>query len=612
MAHESFGDLEIAALLGRSFVSIKVDREERPDIDAVYMSVCQALTGSGGWPLTILMTPDQKPFFAGTYFPKRSMYGRTGLYELLLQAEKQWLEGPEKLLQAGDTITAFLQTPETAPGQPCAGLVRRGISQLEQSFDSVWGGFGHAPKFPAPHNLLFLLRYSALADDATALGMAEHTLAAMARGGIFDQIGGGFSRYSTDQKWLVPHFEKMLYDNALLTCAYLEAFRQTANPFYRSVARKTISYVLRELTGRDGGFCCGQDADSDGVEGKYYVFTPAEADTVLGQEDGQLFCRWFHITQGGNFEGQSIPNLIGEDRWRNAEIEVLCRKMHLYRQNRTSLHKDDKALTSWNSMMISALAKAAFVCADPFYMNMAKAGVTFLETKLASSDGRLSVRYRDGETAIAGQLDDYAYYAAALVEMYQATWETDYLKLAVRYAEQILRRFSGGENGGFYLCADDAKPLISRPVETYDGAVPSGNSVAGHVLSALAALTGEEVWRRERDRQLGFLAAAAQKAPSAHCHALSAMCSVLFPCAQLVCVSAEQQMPGEARDFLRSSTHPGLTVLFKNRENQEQLAELAPFTSAYPVPDKGTRYYLCRQSSCSEPVEEISELKNLL
>ncbi len=609
MAHESFEDPEIAALLNRGFVSIKVDREERPDIDAVYMSVCQALTGSGGWPLTILMTPDQKPFFAGTYLPRHSMYGRTGLFELLLQTEKRWRQEPDRLISAGDTITAYLQPKETVPGEPSLELVRRGISQLKKSFDPVWGGFGHAPKFPTPHNLLFLLHYSSLADDKNALAMAEQTLAAMARGGIFDQIGGGFSRYSTDEKWLVPHFEKMLYDNALLASACLEAFRQTANPFYRSVARLTIAYVLRELSSTEGGFCCGQDADSDGVEGKYYVLNPKEVCSVLGQEDGSLFCRWFHITEAGNFEGQSIPNLIGEDRWRAPELEVLCRNMLHYRQYRTRLHRDDKILTSWNSMMAAALAKAAFVCNDSFYLNMARSVVLFLEAKLSGPDGRLLVRYRDGEAAFAGQLDDYAYYSAALLEMYQATWETDYLKLAIRYAEQLLKHFSCGENGGFYLYADDAGQLISRPVETYDGAIPSGNSVAGHVLSALAALTGEEVWRRERDRQLGFLAAAAQEAPSAHCHALSAMCSVLYPSAELICVSAEQQMPKEAQEFLRTSGRPGLTVLFKNRENQDQLAELAPFTQAYPVPEAGTRYYLCRQSSCSEPVEQISELK---
>ena len=612
MAHESFEDPEIAALLNRGFVSVKVDREERPDIDAVYMSVCQALTGSGGWPLTVIMTPEQKPFFAGTYFPKHSMYGRTGLYELLLQIEERWRTDPGKMIQAGDTITAYLRAPETAPGQPSDRLLRQGVFLLKKSFDSVWGGFGRAPKFPTPHNLLFLLRFSALTQDKKALEMAEQTLAAMAHGGIFDQIGGGFSRYSTDERWLAPHFEKMLYDNALLTCAYLEAFRLTADPFYRSVARLTISYVLRELTGPDGGFCCGQDADSDGVEGKYYVFTPGEVCSVLGPKDGRRFCEWFHITEEGNFEGQSIPNRIGGDRLRSPEIETLCRKMLAYRQNRTSLHRDDKVLTSWNSMMAAALAKASFVCGDPFYLNIARSTVLFVETKLSTPDGRLLVRYRDGEAAFAGQLDDYAYYCAALLEMYQATWETGYLKLAVRYAEQMVRRFSCGENGGFYLYADDAQQLISRPVETYDGAIPSGNSVAGHVLTTLAALTGEEMWRKERDRQLGFLAAAAANAPSAHCHALSAMCSVLYPSAELVCVSAEAEMPEEAREFLRTGCYPGLTVLFKNRENQEQLGELAPFTGAYPVPETGTRYYLCRQSSCSEPVEEISELKKLL
>ena len=612
MAHECFEDPEIAALLNRSFISVKVDREERPDIDAVYMAVCQALTGSGGWPLTVLMTPEQKPFFAGTYFPKHSMYGRTGLYELLLQVEKSWREDPGKLLRAGDTITSYLDAPRPMPGQPSDRLVRRGVSQLQKRFDAVWGGFGQAPKFPTPHNLLFLLNYHALTKDESSLEMAERTLAAMAHGGIFDQIGGGFSRYSTDERWLAPHFEKMLYDNALLTCAYLDAFRLTANPFYRLVARLTISYVLRELAGPDGGFCCGQDADSDGMEGKYYVFTPSEVYSVLGQEDGRMFCRWFHITEAGNFEGRSIPNRIGEDHLRAPEIEVLCGKMLRFRQERTRLHRDDKVLTSWNGMMVAALAKASFVCNDPFYLNIAKAVVTFLETKLSGPDGRLFVRYRDGEAAFAGQLDDYAYYSAALLEMYQATWDTDYLKLAVRYAKQMVRRFSCGEEGGFYLYAEDVQQLISRPVETYDGAIPSGNSVAGHVLTALAALTGEETWRMERDRQLGFLAAAAESAPSAHCHALSAMCNVLYPSAELVCVSAEPQMPEEAREFLRSAVHPGLTVLFKNRANKDSLGALAPFTKAYPIPEEGTRYYLCRQSSCSEPVAQISELEKLL
>lgn len=609
MAHESFEDPEIAGLLARSFVAVKVDREERPDIDAVYMAVCQALTGSGGWPLTVLMTPDQKPFFAGTYFPKHSLYGRTGLYELLLQVERLWREDPGKLISTGDTVTAFLQTPETAPGKPSRELVRQGITQLTRSFDPVWGGFGRAPKFPTPHNLLLLLRYSALTDDSAALEMVEKTLSVMARGGIFDQIGGGFSRYSTDEQWLVPHFEKMLYDNALLTYVCLETYQVTGNPFYRSVAEETITYVKRDLTGPEGGFYCGQDADSGGVEGRFYVLAPSEVRAVLGPEDGQLFCDWFQITEEGNFDGGSIPNLLGQDRWRDDRIESLCKKMEAYRRIRQCLHTDDKVLTSWNSMMIAALAKAAFVCSDPSYLEMARNALLFLETRLTGPDGRLLVRYRDGESAFPGQLDDYAYLAAALLVLYQTTWDTKYLKKAADTAQQIIRRFSRGENGGFYLYADDVPQLISRPVETYDGAAPSGNSVAAHVLTALAALTGEETWRDERDRQLAFLAAAAQDVPSAHCHALSAMCSVLYPCAELVCVSSESRMPEEARDFLRSAGGSSLSVLFKSPKNAKRLETLAPFTAAYPIPETGTQYYLCHGNSCSKPADRISQIQ---
>ena len=350
MAHESFEDSEVADLLNREFISIKVDREERPDIDAVYMSVCQAMTGSGGWPLTIFMTPEQKPFFAGTYFPKNGGYGRFCLMDLLERVADLWKNNREELLRAGNQITAAINQGQTGNGsQPDRRLVERAYRQLAQRFDHKWGGFGAAPKFPTPHNLLLLMRYADTLQESNAMKMAEITLEDMARGGIFDHIGGGFSRYSTDEMWLVPHFEKMLYDNALLLIAYTKAYQHTKRECFADTAHRTARYLTWELISEEGGCYCGQDADSEGVEGKYYVFTPEEVKAVLGEGDGEEFCRLYDITDSGNFEGKSIPNRIhsSENGWEMDDPRL--GKLYNYRLSRTQLHKDDKILLSWNA-----------------------------------------------------------------------------------------------------------------------------------------------------------------------------------------------------------------------------------------------------------------------
>ena len=362
MAHESFEDQEVAEILNRDYISIKVDREERPDIDAVYMSVCQAVTGSGGWPLTIIMTPQQKPFFAGTYFPKKGAYGRMGLIDLLERVALLWKENREELIEAGNEITAAINLNHTGSGkEPDRKLVERAASQLARIFDVKWGGFGQAPKFPTPHNLLFLMRYGSTMQEAGAMKMAQVTLEDMARGGIHDHIGGGFSRYSTDEKWLVPHFEKMLYDNTLLLMAYVKAYQHTKKESLADVAHRTAQYILleltsEELTSEEGGCYCGQDADSEGVEGKYYVFTPDEVKHLLGKEDGEEFCRLYDITEDGNFEGKSIPNRIRstEDGWERNDPRL--KKLYDYRLSRTHLHKDDKILLSWNGWVMIGLA----------------------------------------------------------------------------------------------------------------------------------------------------------------------------------------------------------------------------------------------------------------
>ena len=609
MAHESFEDLEVADLLNREFVSIKVDREERPDIDAVYMSVCQAMTGSGGWPLTIFMTPEQKPFFAGTYFPKDSGYGRFGLMDLLERVADLWKNDREELLRAGNQITATINQEQTGNGQePARLLVERAYGQLARRSDHKWGGFGGAPKFPTPHNLLFLLRYADVTQESNAMKMVEITLEDMARGGIQDQIGGGFSRYSTDEMWLVPHFEKMLYDNALLLIAYTKAFQHTKRECFADTARRTARYILRELTSEEGGFSCGQDADSDGAEGKYYVFTPEEVKAVLGEEDGEEFCRLYDITDPGNFEGKSIPNRIRSLENGREINDPRLEKLYQYRLNRTKLHKDDKILLSWNAWAMIALAKAGQVLEEPSYLHAAIHIHDFIESKMATENDRLYLRYRDGEAAYVGQLEDYAVYSLALLELYRVTFDAKYLQAAIHRAKQMVELFEDKKSGGYFMTAFDGEQLIARPKEIYDGAMPSGNSVAAMGLQTLAFLTGESEWQAAADRQLSFLAGEIGEYPSASCFGVLAMMDALYPHRELVCATSDG-LPSELKDYLKKHPADDLHVLLKNKENEETLTECAPFTQDYPIPKKGTMYYLCEHGTCKAPVSEFSKLK---
>ena len=604
MAHESFEDETVAQAVNAAFLPVKVDREERPDVDAVYMAACLAMNGSGGWPLTVLLTPDQKPFWAGTYLPKDQ------LLHLLRKAARLWREDRAGVLATGDTLTAHLQQEgQTRPGTPSRELVRQAVSQFAQSYDERWGGFGAAPKFPTPHNLIFLLRYAQLAKEEHAREMALHTLNNMYRGGLFDHVGGGFSRYSTDQHWLVPHFEKMLYDNALLALAYTEAFQHTRCPIYGKITRRTLDYVLRELSGPQGGFCCGQDADSDGVEGKYYALTPDELAQALGGVDGLRFCQWYGITPEGNFEGKSIPNLLGQSQFDQdpEDMAALREQVYAYRLSRTALHRDDKVLTAWNGLVMAALARAGLVLDEPWYLDAARQTAEFLAEKLTTSDGRLLARWRDGDAAHPGKLDDYAFLAYGLLELYSATFDASYLTRAVGLADCLLKLFFDGERGGFYPYASNGEQLLTRTKEAYDGAMPSGNSIAALVLFRLSRLTGEMRWREAADLQLSWLAGAAEGYPAGHSFAMLACLEELWPTAELVITA--QKPPEELRGFLREAPRLGLTVLVKTQENAGTLAALAPFTKDYPIPAQGAQYYLCQGGACAQPVDSIPELK---
>lgn len=604
MAHESFEDEAVAEAVNRSFIPIKVDREERPDVDGVYMSACVAMTGSGGWPLTALLAPDQKPFWVGTYLPKGQ------LLSLLEQVSRLWREDRAGLLAAGEQLTAHLRQEEEAwPGAPSRRLAEEGAALFARSFDAQWGGFGGPPKFPSAHNLLFLLRYGQTAGDPHAVEMAEATLEHMYRGGLFDHVGGGFSRYATDRKWLVPHFEKMLYDNALLALAYTEAYQMSHRPWCRAVVCRTLDYVLAELSDPQGGFYCGQDADSDGVEGKYYVFTPEELIRVLGPADGAAFCRRFGVGPKGNFEGKSIPNLIDAPDWAEEPdgLEALLQKGYAYRRGRTALHRDDKVLTAWNGLTIAALARAGLVLDEPRYLEAAEGAAEFLSRELVDGRGRLLARWRAGEAAHPGKLDDYAFLAWGLLELHAATFRVELLDEAHRLAGLLLDLFFDGEKGGFYPYASDGEQLITRTKDAYDGAMPSGNAVAALVLSRLARLTGEGRWRAAADLQLGWLAGAAAGYPAGHGFTLLTLLEELWPTAELIC--AAQETPEELTAFLRKGARPGLTVLVKTPESQTALAALAPFMADYPCPAKGARYYLCRNGACARPVDRIGDLE---
>ncbi len=470
MAHESFEDTKVAEILNQYFVSIKVDKEERPDIDSIYMSVCQAFTGSGGWPTTIFLTPEQKPFFAGTYFPKTAKYGQMGLVELLLAIHKKWTTDREELLKSSEEVVAALKretedSDKVIKSKDSKADTERNMNEILtdtsglfldgaysifcRTFDEQYGGFGNAPKFPTPHNLLFLMQYYEKHKQDDAMKMVEKTLMQMYRGGIFDHIGGGFSRYSTDRYFLVPHFEKMLYDNALLILAYCKAYQITKNRIFLDVAVKTADYILREMTDPEGGFYSAQDADSEGVEGKYYVFEPAEIIDLLGKTVGQEFNQYFDITPEGNFEGKSIPNLLNTDMIKE-NLDVYMSDIYQYRKKRYALHLDDKILTSWNGLMIAAMCHLYRMTMNKKYLNAAISAQNFIQIKLCKKD-TLYVSYRKGQCSGNGFLDDYANEIFALLSLYEATLDDMQLEKAKKFCQKAVIEFWDEENGGFFL-----------------------------------------------------------------------------------------------------------------------------------------------------------------
>ena len=541
MERESFEDGEVAKLLNENFISIKVDREERPDIDSIYMSVCQVMTGHGGWPLNVFLTPDQIPFYVGTYFPKHARMGMPGMMDVVSQLADIYRNEPEKIAGTGKRIVDAIQ-PKKQLGVQLGlpdKIIESCFRQMSQMFDPQYGGFGEAPKFPTPHHLTFLLRYYRHTGDEQALEMVEKTLFGLASGGIYDHIGFGFSRYSTDEEYLVPHFEKMLYDNAMLAIAYTEVYQITGNEMYKRIADEIFTYVMRDMKDEDGGFYSAEDADSEGVEGKFYVWTPAEVEEVLGEEDAEIFCAVYDITEDGNFEGKSIPNLIDQPvEWfaeqngfdlkeLRSKLEVWRTKLFEHREQRIHPHKDDKILTAWNALMIAALAKAGKVFGESSYIDSAEEAIRFIEDKLII-DGRIMVRYREGEVIQEGFIDDYGYLIWSYLELYEATLNLDYLKKARKTADRMIGLFWDEEDGGFFFYGSDHEGLLIRPKEVYDGALPSGNSVAALQLLRLARLTGELEYEEKADSIFKAFSDQIQMYPFGHTYMLQAFLTAIF------------------------------------------------------------------------------------
>lgn len=613
MARESFEDEEIGRLLNQDFISIKVDKEERPDVDTVYMTVCQMLTGQGGWPLTIIMTPEQRPFFAATYLPKEGRGPMLGLKELLHRVAEAWKNDPQELLASGAQITAFLQQrfgsgkKQESPGEESwEELLDQHTRHLQREYDAENGGFGYFPKFPIPHHLLFLLRRYALHGDKKALIMTERTLEQMYRGGIYDHIGGGFCRYSTDAKWLAPHFEKMLYDNALLILAYAEAYQITGKELYRQVVQETAAYVLRELRHEGGGFYCAQDADSDGIEGKFYLFTAEEIEALLGQEEGQAFNACYDISEKGNFAGENIPNLLKNPAFATEPLEFKEQKRRLYdyRRQRMSLHKDDKILSSWNGLMIAALAAAARIFQDKSYYEAACQGAEFILKHVAEGD-TLYISWRDNHRTKPGLLDDYAFFAWGLWELYQAGFEEKYLAKALAFCRKIQRDFWDEEGSGFFLIPRDGERLIYPPKEVYDGALPSGNSVAAYVLSRLALLTGDEELTALSEKTLDFLGAQSGDYPGGISFALISLELALAPPREIAGVFANGAEAAALSQFAAAHYEPNRVMLAKYPENAQALADLIPHSQGYEGQDSLPTYYICQNRACGGPVHEL-------
>jgi uncharacterized protein YyaL (SSP411 family) len=625
MEHESFENEAIAKLMNDNFINIKVDREERPDLDSIYMNAVMMMNGHGGWPMTVFLTPDGVPFYGGTYYPPVDRGGMPGFPRILISIAEAYRTKRSDIAESATSVLGELKRIDAVrlqPGDLSHEILNQAANNLLRLLDPVYWGFGRAPKFPPSMALTFLLRQYARTKNQSLLDAVELTLMKMARGGMYDQLGGGFHRYSVDEKWLVPHFEKMLYDNALLSRIYLDAFLVTGNGFYERIATETLDYVRREMTDASGGFYSSQDADSEGEEGKFFVWSPQEVEALLGPEDAKIFCRYFDVSELGNFEGHSILH-VDEDAGVIAELmgvtverlnEVIARGKRILfeaREHRIKPFRDEKTLTAWNGLMLRSVAEAARALDRSDYLEVAVNNANFLLREL-KREGRLLRTHKNGESKLNAYLEDYAYLADGLLALYEATFDLRWFEEAQGLAKTMIEQFWDETDGGFFFTGADHEALITRTKDWYDNAIPGGNSVAAHVLFRLSLLTGDQDYRQKAEVILKLLAPAMLRSPNAFGHLLCALDLFLGSPVELAIIGSP-----EAED-----TRALIDVVFRRYLPNKVVALAAPDDAQAPRPIKllegrgqvagKATAYVCRNFTCEAPVTETAQLSDSL
>lgn len=630
MEDESFEDEEVAALMNETFISIKVDKEERPDIDNIYMTVCQAMTGAGGWPLTILMTPERKPFFSATYIPKENRYGGMGMIDLIKKTDYLWHNDNKALISSAEKLTAELNNFYVSESGEVIkeNVLNEAFMELMDLFDAKYGGFGTAPKFPSPHNLLFLLRNYKRNKNEKALNMVTKTLEAMSMGGIFDHIEYGFHRYSTDKKWLVPHFEKMLYDQAMIAAACVETYEATQNNKYRSIADKIFEYVNNNMKSKEGAFYAAEDADSEGVEGKFYIWTVNEIRKALNEIDSEIAVKSYCIKDEGNFRDETTGKMTGlnilhfdkdikslSNEYNLCEtdfkikLEQIRKQLKNSRDERVRPLRDDKILTDWNGLIIASLAKAGSVFDNERYIQIASKTADFFLNSIKDND-RLLHRYIKGEWKYYGNIDDYAFLIFGLIELYEAAFEVKYLKHALLLNEQLIQLFWDEEQGGFYFTPKDGEDIIVRTKEVYDGAIPSGNSIELLNLIRLARITGDNKLEEYAEEMQKTFSKTIKNAALGYTQFLSGVDYLLGPAYEIV-ISGDRNSEDTKNmiSALNKRYIPNKVVILNpTDEDNRELISIAPYVSNQNSIDGKTTAYVCKNFSCRRPTTEADEM----
>ncbi len=630
MAHESFEDEKVAKILNKNFICIKVDREERPDIDNIYMKFCQMITGSGGWPLTIIITPDKKPFFAATYIPKEQRFGQNGLLEILPRIIKLWNDDRENVIKSSLDISDNLKLQLEVDKNNIKinkNILNQTYESLLTNYDELYGGFNNAPKFPSPHNLIFLLRYWNKSGDEYALKMVNETLTNMYFGGIYDHVGYGFHRYSTDRKWILPHFEKMLYDQSMMILAYTEAHQATKNPIFKKVVEEIITYIIRDLKSEEGVFYSAEDADSEGIEGKYYTWTFDELKKLFSNKEFDIVKNIFNLRENGNYieettrntSGKNVIFLNNSEKYSNIflkdsdEFKEILLKMFKIRSKRVPPSKDEKILTDWNGLIIAALSKAGFVFDENNYLNLAEKAVDFILKNMYNKNTGLLHRYKDGDSDIMGFADDYAFLIWGLLELYMSNNKIKYLSKALELNDYFIENFWDKSSSGFQFI-NKKKQEILNTKEIYDGAIPSSNSVSAMNLILLSRITGNSKYEEMAHEIIQYFSKDVSRYPIGYTHLLSAFDFAIGPSYEIILFEGDNK--SEARKLIneiRENYLPNKILIKISDENEKKsMIKLCPYIDKYKLIENKTTLYLCENYQCKKPITDSNQLKKLL